>query len=136
MSNRNLVDASLVVTQALPNGAATVNATALDLNNVPPADHLAGVDIEIAAPAVTTGQLPDAQTLIYKVQTDDDVAFGSPTELYPSFLPQTGAGGAGAVAATKRFALPSNAERYVRVVCTKSGAGDASAASYTVTPKF
>jgi len=50
-------------------------------------------------------------------------------------LVQTGAGGAGAAAATARFAIPSDCERYVRVTATNSGTGDASGASMTVNLK-
>ena len=62
----------------------------------------------------------------YTVQMDDNANFNSPTDLYPDVLTQTGAGGAGAAAATKRLALPSNVETFIRLKIVKSSAGDAS----------
>jgi hypothetical protein len=67
----------------------------------------------------------------YGVQCDSDSAFGSPKTLALEALVQTGAGGAGAAAATARFRLPTDCERYVRVSAVNSAAGDASDKSVT-----
>jgi hypothetical protein len=120
----------------LPNGAATVNSNALDLGQTSRADFVVPHDGIIEAPAMTTGILADAATVIYTIQTDTDPAFGSPIDLYPNFLTQTGAGGAGAAAVSKRFALPSDVKNYVRVKIVKSGAGDASGLTATLALLF
>jgi hypothetical protein len=67
---------------------------------------------------------------------DTDSAFGSPTSIYGTVLTQTGAGGVGAAAATKRVALPSDCERYIRVAATADTNLDASAKSMTVNVMF
>lgn len=125
-------DALLKVTRALPSGAATVNSTGIDLESSPRANNL-GLEVEISAPGVTTGMLGDAATLRYKLQHDTDAAFGTATDIYGTdVLQQTGAGGAGAAAATKRVGLPSDCKRYIRLVVTKSATGDASSVSATM----
>jgi hypothetical protein len=133
MAAPNVKDAELIETKALPGSATTVYSDGIDLGALSQnGQRVAPVEFELVAPAVTTGELPDAQTLIYKVQTDDDSAFGSATEEIPALITQTGAAGAGAVTASKRFRLRTNGERYVRVGCTKSGAGSAATASMTL----
>lgn len=126
---RNIRDAALVFTRALPNGAATVySATPLNLELTSRADFIVGHDLIIEAPACNTTQLPDTQTLKYSIEHDSDPAFGSAVALYPDVLTQTGASGAGCAAVSKRVALPSDVKSYVRLKIVKSGAGDASAA--------
>jgi hypothetical protein len=75
--------------------------------------------------------LPNSETVKYTVQHDDDSAFGTVADLYPDVLTQTGAGGAGAAAASKRYAIPVDCKRYIRVKAVNSGAGNASAKSLT-----
>lgn len=122
----NRKDASLSVTKALPNGAATVNSDGIAIGA-----GLLGVDheFELLAPVLTTARLGDAQTMTYSIQTASDAAFTSPTTIYPSLIVQTGAGAAGAAAASRRFSLSSDQTGYVRAVAVKSGSGDASGAS-------
>lgn len=116
-------DATLEVTLALPNGAAATNGTGIQVNPGPE-DFVAPCELVIEAPALTTAELPDAQTMTYKVQESaDDSTY---TDLEDGVLVQTGAGGAGDAAATERFRLPTDVKAYVRVVATNSGAGDAS----------
>jgi len=117
--------------KALPNGTGTVYSDPIDLGNVngrPPA----GIELKISAPALTTADLPDGETMLYQIQHAADAAFTSPASLYGVVLTQTGAGGAGAAAATKRIQPPSDCGRYVRVAATNSGAGDASDKSVTL----
>jgi hypothetical protein len=57
---------------------------------------------------------------------------GSSTVLYLDLITQTGAGGAGAAGATKRFKLPSDALRIIGFRAVNSAAGNASAASATL----
>ena len=128
-------DASTNITQALPNGAATVDATAIDLGNPTGKDFIAeGVEFELSAPALVVGDLANAATMTYALQHSDDNS--SFSVLQASFLVQTGADGAGAAAATKRFKPDADVKRYLRVSATNSGAGDASDKSLTFKAKY
>lgn len=125
-----LRDKSLILTAALPNGAAATTTNAIDLESGPASDFLANVEFELSVPALTTGQLADTQTITYTVETSATSDFGS-TTLLMSLQTVTGAGGAGASALTRRFKLPTNVQRYVRIKATKAGASNASTASMT-----
>ena len=129
--NLSVQDAQLTKTKALPNGAATIYTDGIDLGVSANGRHLAQCELEISAPALATADLGDAATMKYSVEMDTDSAFGSATALFTDVLTQTGAGGAGAAAATKRVRLPSDVERYVRVKAVNSAAGDASDKSVT-----
>jgi len=131
-----LQDAALNVSKALPAGAAAVNSDGIDLRKSSLGAHLADVEFILTAPALATGDLGDTHTMTYKIQMDDDAAFGSPTDLMEDVIIQTGAGGAGAAGATYRFRVPSNVERYIRFVATASNADDASGKSATLEPVF
>jgi len=125
-------DANLIKTKALPNGAAAVNSDGIDLGALSGRGaRLAEAEFLLTAPALTTTELADTQTITYKFQHDDDAAFGSPTTLADGVIVQTGAGGAGAVGQTFRLRPPTNCQRYVRIVATKTGASNASTASLT-----
>lgn len=125
----NIKDAELTKSFALPNGAATTNSAGIDLATSNRGDFVADCELVVNAPACTTGQLGDTQTLTYSVRHDDNADFSTDSELMPAVVVQTGAGGAGAVAAEKRLRLPLNVKRYVRVRCVKTGASNASTAS-------
>lgn len=127
----NMKDASLKVTKALPNGAATIYSDGIDLGHNTTGDHLAKCELLISAPALGATPLPDAKTMKYSVQMDDNSSFSSATVLFADVITQTGAGGAGAAAATFRLSLPANVERYIRVRAIGSAAGDASGSSLT-----
>ena len=127
-----LADKSLTVTQALPNGAASVTSTAFDLESGTNGSFLANVEIEVTIPALTTSQLGDTQTITYILESAAASGFGTIVTLNAGFHTQTGDGGAGDVGATKRLRLPSNVARYVRVKATKTGASNASTANMTV----
>lgn len=130
-------DNSLIKTKALPNGANTIYTDGIDLGSLSGRGaRLADFELIIDAPALVVGDLADAATMKYTVETDDDSAFGSVTTLFADILVQTGAGGAGAAAASKRLRLPSNCERYVRIKAVNSGAGDASDKSVTMSLVF
>lgn len=118
-------------TTALPDGAAAVNCDGFDLDQTTSGDFLAQCEIEISAPALTTGELGDADTMTYAVYHDSASDFGSEALLADKIIVQTGAGGAGAAAATARFRLPTDVSRYVRIKATNSAAGDASGKSMT-----
>jgi hypothetical protein len=131
----NLRDALLKITRALPASTTAVTSTAIDMGNTTAlASQPGNLEFLLTAPAVTTSQLPDAKTFTYKIIHSDNSDLSSPADLLSSVIVQTGAGGAGAAGATKRFRLPSDAKRYIGVVVTPSasGTGDASGASATL----
>lgn len=127
-----LRDKTLTLTAALPNGAASTTTAAIDLESVSPnSDFLADVEFELTVPALTVSQLADTQTITYIVETSATSGFGSITTLIASLAVSTGTGGAGDAAVSRRFRLPSNCQRYVRIKATKTGASNASTASMT-----
>lgn len=123
-------DKLLTITRALPNGAANVSSTPIDLQHGLRGRLLADVEFVVEAPAMNTTQMPNAKTMIYSIETDDNAAFSSAKIVNPALITQTGAGGAGCAAATERFRLPTNCEQYVRVKATGSASGDATGASF------
>lgn len=130
-----LKDASLKLTRALPASAATVYATpGIDTGKTTAQGaQLADVELLLTAPALSTDELGDAATMKYSILMDTvDPIDGSSTVLYADILTQTGAGGAGAAAATKRFKLPSDALRIIGFKAVNSAAGDASGKSATL----
>ncbi len=129
-------DASLSVTKALPNGAATTASDGIDLGHGANGDFLADCELLIEAPALGVTPMPNAKTMTYDVYHDTDAAFGSEVKLGTAVLVQTGAGGVGCAAATARFRFPSNVNRHVRVKATGSAVGDASASSFTAGLRF
>jgi hypothetical protein len=73
----------------------------------------------------------------YSLQCDTDPAFGTVSTYLADVLVQTGAAGAGAAAATKRIALPSDAnQRYWRLRAINSAAGNASTKSAALSVLF
>ncbi|MCY2968426.1 MAG: hypothetical protein NT069_33175, partial [Planctomycetota bacterium] len=94
-------------------------------------DFVAQVELLISAPALAVGQLANGSTMKYDVVMSVNSDLSSPTIIAKEVIVQTGAGGAGAAAATARFRLPTNCARYVGVKATNSAAADASAASLT-----
>lgn len=129
-------DALVKKTAALPNGAATTTTAVIDLGHGSYGDLHANFELLIQAPACTTGQLGDGQTLVYTIEHDTDSAMGSAASIYGTLITQTGAGGAGAAAAEKKVRLPSDVNRYVRLKCVKTGASNASGVSMTLQPLF
>jgi len=118
-------------TKALPATASSVYTDSLDLRRDSSGghgDHMADVELLVSAPALTNAQLGNAHTMKYTVQHSHNDSVWE--DLYTDEITQTGAG-AGAAAATKRFRLPTNVYRYVRVKATASAADDASDASMT-----
>jgi len=121
---RNLADADLTESVALPAAPGTVVTDSVDLGDAP---HVSGAELRFNAPALDATQLPDTETVTYSVEESDDGL---------SFTPlctvgvQTGAAGAGAAAASFRFAPASTGSRYHRLSALSSGgAGDQSGAT-------
>jgi flagellar capping protein FliD len=130
-------DASLKLTKALPNGAATVTSSSVDTGKATANGHQPGnVEFLLTAPALTTTELADTQTITYNVITSDNSDLSSPSTLIAGPIVQTGAGGVGAVGATYRFRLPTSAKRYVGFTAVKAGASNASTSSGTLQPLF
>jgi len=129
-------DASLNISKTLPASATVAYSTPIDLRHGLRGQPLHEVELEVGAPALSVSQLANASTMTYKLQHAVDLAFTSPIDLDLQVIIQTGAGGVGAAAATKRVRLPSDTLRYVRLAATNSAAADASGASMTLTPKF
>lgn len=134
---RNLQDAELIQTKALPAAAATAYTTAIDLGAQSALAELAAeVEFEVSVPA--TPALVEAKTIIIDIQTDNDVAFGSPKTVIDNIITVTGAAlAAGGAAASQRFRLPTNAERYLRAAATVLADGGSNiAVSFTLKALF
>lgn len=130
-----LKDAGLTLTLALPASATTAYATpGIDTGKTTDqAVQAADVELLLTAPALTTAQLGDAATMKYSILMDTvNPIDGSSVVLHADILTQTGAGGAGAAGATKRFKLPSDALRIIGLKVVNSAAGDASGVSATL----
>jgi len=134
MSPLNVQDASLNQSKALPAAGASASTTGIDLG--PAQDFLATVEFEVAVPA--TPALVETKTIIVDIQTDNDVAFGSPKTIIDNIITVTGqAAAAGGAAASERFRVPTNVERYLRATATVLAAGgDNTAVSFTLKPCF
>lgn len=129
-------DALLKKTKALPTGASAVTSDSIDLQHTGLGSNVADYEFLVEAPAVTTGMLGDAATIKYDLMTSDSSDMSSPTTAIKEVIVQTGAGGAGAAAATQRVRLPTDCKRYVAIKATKSATGDASSVSVTLSMKF
>src|SRR5687768_10104314 len=111
--NRQVADALLKVTKALPAGAATIVSDPIQLHSGNQ-DFSAPLDIKLSIPALTTAELPDAQTVTSTIETSDDPAFGSGIEVISQPLLQTGAGGAGAAAVEQTVSPSTKVKKHVR----------------------
>lgn len=130
-------DGDLTRTRALPSGASAVTTTALDLGEGANGTFVTDCELVINAPAVTTAMLGDAATLRYDIVTSDTTDLTtSPVVIAQAVILQTGAGGAGAAAAERRYRFPTDVRRYVGVRATKSATGDASTVSMTIALRF
>jgi hypothetical protein len=135
MPGYQVKDASHEKTFALPNGAAVTQGAGIDTMNSTRGDFSNPHELVVDAPALTTGELGDGQTIVYTVEHDTASGFGTVATLY-TLGTQTGAGGAGSAAAQYKVKLPTNVKRYVRVKATKTGASNASTKSATYGLRF
>ena len=133
-------DASLKNTLALPNAASTTvtDAVGIDTECGSRADFTALSEILVTAPALNTTILPDTKTMAYNLIASATSNLGTPTTIASSLIVQTGASGAGAVAATQRFRLPTNIGAIGRYVGLQvvSGANTTNAATKNATTEF
>ena len=111
---------------ALAAAAGSTVSASIDTGNAGVGDFLAKCELLITAPALNATQAPDTRTVTYIIEDSaDNSSFAA--ALGVSQLVQTGAGGVGAAAATKRLRLPTNIRRYVRLkVTTGASTGDCS----------
>lgn len=121
---RQTKDALLTVTRALPGSGATVNSTAIDLGQTTADSVNEVIDLLLTVPAIPS--LADTQTITFTIQDSaDNSSFAAISSL--ATLVFTGAGGAGAATASRRYKLPPATRRYVRV----SAVGSASSGANT-----
>ena len=129
-----LKDTQVRNTRALPAAAsATVDGAALDLGHGNFGDFVAQAEFKLSAPAVNATMAPDTRTFTYSIIHSDNSDLSSPTVLYSSVIVQTGAGGAGAAAATYTCRPPVDVKRYVGVrIVSGVSTGDASSVAATL----
>jgi hypothetical protein len=128
--NRQLQDAKLRATNALPAQDTNNNGDSLDLGQVelgPTGDHL---ELQVSLPA--TPDLANGQTITLTIQDSaDGTTFATLAGL--STIVATGAGGLGAAAIERIVRLPRTTRRYVRVNAAASAtAGDNTGVSRTI----
>jgi len=133
-----LIDADFDENLTLPTADGTVQTTGFDLGAIGDRDVRPDeLEIWIRSPALNTTQLPDADTLTWSVESDDNSGFTSALIVADKVMVQTGAGGAGAAAKECRFKIPPGCERYVRIKAVAAGGtGDISGSSADVSLVF
>ena len=119
------------VTKALKNGAGDVSTDPIATGE-DGGELCYPHEFVISCPALTTAILGDGATMTYKVEHSDSYSADFVT-LIPAIALQTGASGAGAAAITRRFRLPSDVKKYVRITATNSASGNASTKSVSLT---
>lgn len=108
----NIRDTNLKVTKALPAAAATNYSDPIDLIDSAPGIKMRAAEIEVALPA--TPSLVDAKTITLTLQDSaDNSSFAAIDSL--ATIVATGAGGAGGDAVTRKYKLPENVRRYIRI---------------------
>jgi len=126
--SRNIKDALLIITRALPTADGTVVSTDFDLEAVYPGVTAESFELLLAVPALSSTLLPAADTLTITVRAG---AAAAPTTTLGLVRVITGTGST--IAAQElRFRLPSNVGRYVNVqYVAAGGTGDMSGATVT-----
>lgn len=136
MPRPRFADNELIETRALSNGAGTVKGAAIEVGCGTPDDFPINVEFKIEAPALTTTQLPNSETMKYSLITADTSTFdddGSLATLLPDVLTQTGASSAGAAAASWQGRAPiGGVRKYIGVKAVKTGTGDCTGVSVTL----
>ncbi len=126
---RNIADASLIVTRALPTADGTVTSSDIDLGAVLAGPSLENVELEITIPALSSTLLPSADTLTMTVQGGAAV---TPTTSLDIVHLTTGTGSTIAEQVL-RYRLPSNCPRYINAkFVAAGGTGDQSGVSATI----
>lgn len=110
--SEHIRDEQLKVTKALPAAAATNYSDSIDLRDSAPGIKMRNAEIEVALPA--TPSLVDDKTITLTLQDSaDDSTFADIEQL--AAIVVTGAGGGGGSAVTRKFKLPEDVKRYVRL---------------------
>lgn len=110
--SEHIRDEQLKVTKALPAAAATNYSDSIDLRDSAPGIKMRNAEIEVALPA--TPSLVDDKTVTLTLQDSaDDSTFADIEQL--AAIVVTGAGGGGGSAVTRKFKLPEDVKRYVRL---------------------
>jgi hypothetical protein len=128
-------DNELIETVSLHNGAGTTLGAAIEVGCGTPDDFPENGEFKIEAPALTTTQLPNSETMSYSLVTDDVDTFNSSAlvVLLPNVLVQTGAGSAGAAATSWQGRPPiGGIRKYIGIKAVKTGTGDCSTVSATL----
>ena len=139
MSRPAFADQLLRETVALPNGAATTKGAAIEVGCGTPDDFSTEAEFKITAPALVVGDLGNGDTMKYSLITGDTTDFTNNNFaiLVRDVITQTGAGGAGAAAATAQVRAPiGGVRKYIGLQAVNSGAGDASDKSATLQMLF
>lgn len=129
-TNRQIQDALLLVTQALPAQNTTAASTgSIDTGQTTQFMANEKYDVQLAVPA--TPSLANAQTITFTLQDSaDNVTFAPIAGLATLVL--TGAGGVGAAAAALVVRFAGTVRRFINVTVTTSAtAGNNTAVSYT-----
>lgn len=115
---RNLLDTALKITRALPAQNTTVTSSSIELGAGLPEP----IQAQVIIPA--TPVLADGQTITVTLHDSaDDSSFAAIPEL--ATLVVTGAGGAGAAAATRTVYLPPSVRKFVRLSIAASATAGA-----------
>ena len=133
--DKNLQDANLTKTIALPSSDGTAVTAGIDTGDASTDDAATGAIMEIVAPALTVSQLPNAGTATYHIEHSTDNSSFTDVNGLEQVAKQTGASSAGADAETVRIPLPAGLNRYIRLSVTTASAGNASGASMILSLK-
>lgn len=123
-------DTNLSVSKALPAAAATNYSDAIDLRDSAPGIKMRKAEIEVAIQALPS--LVDAKTATITLQDSaDGTTFADIATLAAITL--TGASSAGAAAVTRKYKLPEDVRRYIRLKqAVLTAGGDNTAKSSTM----
>lgn len=126
---KNIQDASLSVSAALPAAGATANTDALDLQG-----GTGKVELNVKVDANTT--LVAAKSVTVKVQeSDDGVSFKDAP--WAGIQTITGKTGNGSDEFNQRIAIPTTGKRYIRLTATAAAdAGNNTANSFSLIAMF
>jgi hypothetical protein len=128
---RLIRDAQLISTVALPEDDTPVYSAVFDLGHGAKGTWMGDFDLRIQCDALTSTQVADTDAIVYSVQDCDEPTFSSPRVILPGVITQLGVSTDGAAAVDKRFGLPSDVQRYVRVEAQHSESDtDASAKNF------
>lgn len=137
MESYNLQDAKLIETKALPAAGASASTDGIDLGAQSGRQaFVAPMEFEVSIPA--TPDLVEDKTVIIDIEMDETSAFSSATKTHDNIITVTGqAAAAGGVAASKRFRIATDVERYIRATATVlADGGDNTAIDVTLKALF